>query len=210
MKLDGKNEHRSFCINSFLHHNLQSLAIFSIFYLFLLPRRFQSDDRKYECRSRYLPGTSSHFGKTNLIIHFKAQSSDWNQQDLFLCLDDTQPSLISQHKPETVSGAPPVIGKFTFSPTKEGIECALVCESLKIIQFTKRAQYRCSLTMTLINVPHFMLKVNNWLDTIPPVNPLLAAIDLREALPRVVQDYKKIHCDTNRNKTQLPVNIRYD
>lgn len=64
--------------------------------------------------------------------------------------------------------------------------------------------------MTLIDVPHFMLKVNNWFDTFPPVNPLLAAIDLREALPRVVQDYKKILCDTNRNKTQLPVNIRYD
>jgi len=50
--------------------------------------------------------------------------------------------------------------------------------------------------------PISLLFTNTFVDiTISPMNPLLAAIDLLEALPRVIHDYyKKIHCDTNRNK----------
>ena len=45
---------------------------------------------------------------------------------------------------------------------------------------------------------HFLLKINNF----PRMNPLLAAIDLLEALPRVIHDRdKKIHCSIQTERT---------
>lgn len=45
---------------------------------------------------------------------------------------------------------------------------------------------------------HFLLKINNF----PLINPLLAAIDLHEALPRVIHDHdKKIHCRIQTERT---------
>jgi len=56
----------------------------------------------------------------------------------------------------------------------------------------------CELFQKYLVKLHFLLKINNF----PLTNPLLAAIDLHEALPRVVYDHdEKIHCRIQTERT---------